>query len=54
MDLLGAVGEPDSRVNAVSEFSDNLVLAVVEDISNSDWVVTPTPVTTETLFGNDA
>lgn len=51
-DLLEVIGKPNCRVNSIAELTHNPIPAVVEEVSNPDWMVPSMAVTGDALFGN--
>lgn len=51
MNLLQVPGEPNRRVGAFAQLPDDLVLAIVEDVAENDWMITTWTVTVHPLTG---
>ena len=50
-DELQVPGEPNRRVGAFAQFPDDLVLAIVEDVAENNWMITTWAVILHPLAG---
>ena len=53
MDLRQVAGQPDGGLGTLTEFSDDLVLAMVENIAKMDGIVSAQDISLKPLIGRD-